>query len=263
MAMTRIGNTEFKVNASENYRTMVDTYSREIRMKIQQMNSSRTARRIVILHVVLTALVVLASCAPEEWIIQRAAKGVYSRGYKYTGVDVDRANVRVRGWNADSVAIAVNMLKDVRNSYAFVVDSAEDSLLLLGKFNGPASLPGLHPEAVLEVPANADLTIDARGSIHVDGLNGPLRVNAQDTASLALSPRGPVFVGSSAGIVLLELPVHINADVDWESGPGGEVRFDSPAFHGQRRRESAKGVIGTGGVKITIRGAKGVEVSFK
>lgn len=224
--------------------------------------SHNSSRAVILVSAILTGLLV-NGCTPEQWVIQRAGKGEFHKGYKYIGVSVDRSSVRVRGWNNDSVAIGVHMLADNRRGYSFIVDSLDDTLLLIGSYTGDANRLGQRPEAILDVPENADIFIIAGGSVHVDGVSGPIRIGATDTVSVSSSPRGPLTVGSSFGMVSLELPAAINADVDWESGAGSGVQFESDAFKGTRQRGLARGTLGKGGIKIAAKGTKGVEVQFR
>lgn len=227
------------------------------------MSLSRFHRSGVYTAATLVLFAFIAGCAPEQWVIQHAAKGQFTRGYKYIGIDVERANVRLRAWNNDSVAIAVNMLATVRSAYSFAVDSIDDTLLLIGKFRGAAELVGSWPEAVLDIPGNANVTVSTGGSVSVLGLDGPLSLSAVDSVSVVNSPKNTLFARSSAGRVILEFPSGFGGELDLESGPSGMVEIDNGAFRGTRQRGLAKGTYGAGGPRIGARGMRGVEVQIR
>lgn len=208
----------------------------------------------------LVLLTTSFSCTPEQWVIQHGASSMYSHSYKYVGIRVPRANVRVRGWDRDSVAIAVSMLQADRSSYSFVIDSLDDSLLLLGESHGVVGNTSGLPEAIVDVPHGADISVETAGNVSVQEVDGPIRIDAMDSATVAAGGRSPVLCGSGKGFVTISIATESGVDLDVESGSGGTVVVNSTHFHGSRSPAKIKGTWNGGGPKIMARGAKGVNV---
>lgn len=113
---------------------------------------------------------------------------------------------------------------------------------------------------------NVSGAVDARsgdGSIEVDGAIGRLRANSGDGRlrihTRASAPSGDWDLSTGDGAVVLEVPDGFGAELDVETGDGRvSVRDVSFSSSGDSRdRRSARGRIGSGGPRITIRSGDG------
>ncbi len=210
------------------------------------------------------ALAILAGCAGPQMVIQRAGSSRFHEAYSVVGVFTHRADVTVKGWDRDSAAIAVTMTQEARAHYSFVVDSVDDSLLLLGRVGAvPAETPEA-PNVLVELPANARCHVETAGTAVAEDVVGPLELYATDSAVVRLNAvKNDVTAVTSGGLARVELAAGAGCEIDAETGPGGRVTIDVPTFKGQTLPGKSRGTIGAGGHHITVRGAKGVEVAIR
>jgi len=219
-------------------------------------------RRVI--YLLAAGLFIYTGCTPQQFVVQHAEKGHFSRAYKHLGVYCDRADVHIHGWNNDSISIAVTMDSTIKNNYSFLVDSSGDSLLLIGK-HGVVSAAGNSPlpEADIALPYNTGVFVRTEGSIIVDTMRGAIDASATDTI-LYRCPMftSPVNLTSSGGSVTVELPGDVSCDVDLECSENAEIRLDSKNFHGEKLKNRVKGTLGAGGALLKITGEKGVIALF-